>query len=173
MNNIFSLWLIGPTAAGKTSVSKIIVSKLKSNLPNLIRVDGDEIRGIYDNKLGYDKTSRSKATHRYISIVEWLIKNEISSVVAVNSPFEEDRKKCRDKIKNYFEVYLDSSLDERIKRDKKNLYKQALRGEKKNDLGVDMKYDDPLNCNLRINTDDLSIDEIANKILSKLKLLNN
>ena len=52
MNNIFSLWLIGPTAAGKTSVSKIIVSKLKSNLPNLIRVDGDEIRGIYDNKLG-------------------------------------------------------------------------------------------------------------------------
>lgn len=172
MKDIFSLWLIGPTAAGKTTISKILVDNLKKKLPNLIRIDGDKIRKLYENQFGYDKISRSKATSRYISIVEWLVENNIASIVAVNSPFEEDRKKCRQKIKNYVEVYLESSLDVRIKRDKKNLYKQALSGEKKNVLGVDMEYDDPINCDLRINTDKISTDEVAKIILSKFKFLN-
>ena len=162
MNDIFSLWLIGPTAAGKTTISKILVDILKKKLPNLIRIDGDKIRKLYENQFGYDKISRSKATSRYISIVEWLVENNIASIVAVNSPFEEDRKKCRQ-----------SSLDVRIKRDKKDLYKQALSGEKKNVLGVDMEYDDPINCDLRINTDKISTDEASKIILSKFKFLNN
>ena len=42
-----------------------------------------------------------------------------------------------------------------------------------NVLGVDMEYDDPINCDLRINTDKISTDEVAKIILSKFKFSNN
>ena len=32
-NKIFSIWLIGPTASGKTTVAKLIYEKLKKDLP--------------------------------------------------------------------------------------------------------------------------------------------
>ena len=56
----FSLWIIGPSAAGKTTVSKIIYDKLKKKIPNLIIIDGDKVRNLYEKNLGYDKISRSK-----------------------------------------------------------------------------------------------------------------
>jgi adenylylsulfate kinase-like enzyme len=59
-NKIFSIWLIGPTASGKTTVAKLIYEKLKKTYPNLVIVDGDEVRDLYDNKLGYDIESRKK-----------------------------------------------------------------------------------------------------------------
>ena len=71
MKNNFSLWIIGPSAAGKTSVSKIIYEKIKKKIPNLIIVDGDKVRDLYEKNLGYDKISRSKNTIRYVNLVEW------------------------------------------------------------------------------------------------------
>ena len=126
----FSIWIIGPSAVGKTTVSKIFYNQLKIKNDKLILIDGDQIRSLYENNLGYDPISRSKNTHRYINLVKWLTKHEISSIVAVISPFEKDREFCRKEIKNYKQIYLNCSLDERIKRDKKKLYAPALKGEK-------------------------------------------
>ncbi len=126
----FSIWLIGPSAAGKTTISKILYENIKK-INNLVLIDGDKVRNLYENNLGYDKESRSKNTQRYINLVKWLKDFNISSIVAVISPFQKDRVVCREKIKNYYEVYLKSSREERIKRDKKKLYLPAIRGEKK------------------------------------------
>ena len=125
----FSIWLIGPSAAGKTTISKLLYKKLYKK--NLALIDGDKVRNLYENNLGYDKISRSKNTHRYINLVNWLMEYNISSIVAVISPFENDRVICRKKIDNYFEIYLKSSRDVRIKRDTKKLYIPAIKGEKK------------------------------------------
>ena len=66
----FSIWIIGPSAAGKTTISKLLYEKLNEN--NLVLVDGDKVRTLYENNLGYDKASRSKNTYRYINLVNWL-----------------------------------------------------------------------------------------------------
>tara|TARA_B100000242_G_C43044100_1_gene487249 strand:- start:1721 stop:2236 length:516 start_codon:yes stop_codon:yes gene_type:complete len=166
----FSLWIIGPSAAGKTTVSKIIYDKLKKKIPNLIIIDGDKVRNLYEKNLGYDKISRSKNTSRYVNLVRWLSSQNISSIVAVISPFEKDRSICRKKIERYFEIYLESSLDERIKRDKKKLYLPALNGEKKYVIDVDIPFDKPKNSDLVINTENQSPADVANKILKKIRL---
>ena len=57
-------------------------------------------------------------------------------------------------IKNYFEIYLKSTLEERIKRDKKKIYLTAINGEKKNLIDVffsetieaKTSYDNPTEC---------------------------
>ena len=153
-----SIWLIGPSAAGKTTVSKLLY--------------GDQVRNLYENNLGYDKISRSKNTKRYINLVNWLSNFNISSIVAVISPFEKDRDYCRKEIKNYIEIYLKSSRTERIKRDKKKLYEPAIKGEKKNVVDVDIPYEDPKNCNLVINTENKDPLDIVSEIKKNLGFLN-
>ena len=167
----FSIWIIGPSAVGKTTVSKIFYNQLKIKNDKLILIDGDQIRSLYENNLGYDPVSRSKNTHRYINLVKWLTKHEISSIVAVISPFEKDREFCRKEIKNYKQIYLNCSLDERIKRDKKKLYAPALKGEKKHVVDVDIPFDLPINSELSADTENKKPSAIVDEIIEKLKLL--
>ena len=99
------------------------------------------------------------------------MENGISSIVAVISPFEKDRVSCREKIKNYKEIYLSCSLDERIKRDKKKLYVPALKGEKKHVVDVDIPFDIPKKNELTIDTEKKQPNKVAEEIIKKLKLL--
>ena len=165
----FSIWLIGPSAAGKTTISKLLYENIKK-INNLVLIVGDKVRNLYDNNLGYDKESRSKNTHRYINLVKWLMEFNVSSIVAVISPFQKDRIVCRKKIENYFEVYLKSSRDERIKRDKKKLYLPAIKGEKNNVVDVDIPFENPENCDLEINTENKDPETIVKEILDKFKI---
>ena len=96
-----SIWLIGPSAAGKTTVSKLLYPEIKEKM-NFVIIDGDQVRNLYENNLGYDKISRSKNTKRYINLVNWLSNFNISSIVAVISPFEKDRDYCRKRNKKLY-----------------------------------------------------------------------
>ena len=171
MMQTFSVWVIGPSAVGKTTVSKIFYDQIKIKYDKLVLIDGDQIRNLYENNLGYDPVSRSKNTFRYINLVKWLMGHGISSIVAVISPFEKDRISCRKIIKNYKEIYLSCSLDERIKRDKKKLYVPALKGEKKHVVDVDIPFDVPNKSELTIDTEKKQPGIVVEEIINKLKLL--
>jgi|TARA_E500000178_G_C17029489_1_gene759814 adenylylsulfate kinase-like enzyme len=165
----FSIWLIGPSAAGKTTISKLLYKNIKKQ-NNLVLIDGDQVRQLYENNLGYDAISRSKNTQRYINLVKWLGDFDISSIVAVISPFQRDRVDCRKKINNYYEIYLKSSREERVKRDKKNLYLPAIKGEKKNVVDVDIPFEETSTCNLIIDTENKGPTDIVNEIIKNLEL---
>ena len=169
-NQSFSLWLIGPSASGKTTVSEKLFNKLKKNYKNLVHLDGDHARKIFVNESGYDPVSRSKNIKKYMSVVSWLNSFGVSVIVAAINAFEKDRSVCRDELKNYNEVYLKCSIEERIKRDKKKLYLPALNGEKKHVVDVDIPFEKPINAELTIDVENISPDEISKKIIESLKL---
>ena len=58
--NVFSLWLIGPSASGKTTVSEKIYELLSKNSKNIVLLDGDHARKIFVNESGYDPISSSR-----------------------------------------------------------------------------------------------------------------
>lgn len=169
-SSIFSLWLIGPSASGKTTISKKIYELLSKNHKNLILLDGDHARKIFVNESGYDPISRSQNIKKYVGVVSWLNSFGISTIVAAINAFEKDRDYCRKQINNYHEVYLKCSLEERIKRDKKKLYKPALNGEKKFVVDVDIPFEKPINANLIIETENDLPENIATKIIKKLNI---
>ena len=71
--------------------------------------------------------------------------------------------------KKYYEVYIDTSLENLIKyRDYKNLYKNALRKKIKNVVGIDIKYKKPQKPNLIIdnNKKKNNFDQIVDLIIS-------
>ena len=105
-------------------------------------------------------------------MVKWLSEFNISTILAVISSSQEDRLSCRKQIQNYYEIYLKSSRDERIKRDTKKLYLSAIKGEKKNVVDVDIPFDKPSTCDLEIDTENKSPDEIFKEIIKKISLDN-
>ncbi len=164
----FTIWLIGPSASGKSTIAKALYKKLQNEVSELIIIDGDNIRDLFDNKYGYDAISRSKLTKRYIKLVKWLQNFEISSIVSVISPFEKDRLECKENLVGYRQVYLKCSMEKRISRDKKNLYKPALEGLKKDVIDVDIPFDQSNINDLIVETDKDDIEISTKKILESI-----
>jgi len=148
------IWLTGLSGAGKTTIGKEIHRLWKAEEPNTVLVDGDAVRSLVRFNSGNDAYSlegRHEAASRYCNICEWLDKENINVVCCTISFYDDLRERNRKNLSNYFEVFVSAPMDILIKRDVKNLYEPALRGEIQNVVGVDLILDEPTDPDLRID----------------------
>ena len=167
------IWIIGLSSSGKTTVAKLLLRKIKKKYSNIVHLDGDQLRKIYGEKIGYTIKDRNKNAERLSKLSKFLSDQKINVIASVLSNFPLWQKWNRKNIKNYFQIYLKVSLKTLIKRDKKKLYKMAIKGRKKNVVGVDIKFIEPLNSDLIIENegDKKSLKKIVNKIIKKTKII--
>lgn len=151
-----SIWIIGLSSAGKSTLANSLVGRLRDNDYPCMLIDGDEVRAIFPDRLGYDPASRRKQTQRVLALTQWVSGHGILPIVAIIHPFEDDRRRCRETLDRYVEVHLKCELSECMKRDKKNVYAQALEGNAKNVVGVDIPYDNPEHPDLVLDSTHLS-----------------
>jgi adenylylsulfate kinase len=95
----------------------------------------------------------------------------VIAIAAAISPYRAIRDEIRERITNFFEVFVDVPLDVLIERDTKGLYKKALAGEIKGFTGIDDPYEAPLDPELVIHTDKETPAESAGRILAALREL--
>ena len=166
------IWIIGLSGSGKTTIANLLFKKLKKKYSNIVHLDGDVVRQIYDDKIGYSIADRKKNAQRLSKMTKFLSDQKIHVIGSVLSNFPEWQQWNKKNIKNYYQVYLKVSLEKLVKRDKKNIYKKALQGKKNNVVGVDIKFKEPLNSNLVIdnNKDRKSFSETVNKIIKKSRV---
>ncbi|MBF96490.1 MAG: putative adenylyl-sulfate kinase [Alphaproteobacteria bacterium MarineAlpha9_Bin4] len=167
------IWITGISGSGKTTLTQGIYKKYKSRVKNLVCVDGDVIRDLYDNDLGYDEKSRVKQIKRIQKLCLYLESQGLIVLVAAlysNSNLMSWNKK---NFKNYYEVYLKASINLVKKRDPKNLYKKFKIGEEKNIVGLDIEWEEPKEYDLLINMEkEISSSETVKKLINKLKLFS-
>ncbi len=165
------IWLIGLSGSGKSTIAKILYEKIKKKYPNTVWLDGDEVRKIYNDKLGYTLSDREKNAERLSKISKFLSDQKINVISSVLSNFPKWQKWNKKKINNYKQIYIKVSLENLILRDKKNLYKKALNKKKKNVVGVDIKFHEPLKSDLIIdnNIKTKNFNKIVRKILKFTK----
>ena len=166
------IWIIGLSGSGKTTIANLLFKKLKKKYSNIVHLDGDVVRQIYDDKIGYSIADRKKNAQRLSKMTKFLSDQKIHVIGSVLSNFPEWQQWNKKNIKDYYQVYLKVSLEKLVKRDKKNIYKKALQGKKNNVVGVDIKFKEPLNSNLVIdnNKDRKSFSETVNKIIKKSRV---
>ena len=58
------LSIMGPSGAGKTTLANALLTRFKSALPHLVRLDGDEIRALFGQGLGYREEDRYEQINR-------------------------------------------------------------------------------------------------------------
>ncbi len=148
------IWITGISGSGKSTLSKLIYEKFKHDLPGLVLIDGDEVRELFGNSLGYKESDRYKQIERIQRIATMLDKQDLFVVVSALYAHPDLLAKNRENYSDYFEVYLDASVELVSKRDPKGLYAKAASGETQDVVGIDVAWHAPSNSNLRIRMDD-------------------
>ncbi|KKR79526.1 MAG: Adenylylsulfate kinase [Candidatus Nomurabacteria bacterium GW2011_GWA2_40_9] len=163
------LWLIGMSGAGKTVIGREVYVQLKKTYKNIIFFDGDTIRELMGNDLGYNISDRKKNANRICRLCHFFDAQGIHVICGILSIFHESQKWNKENIKDYYEVYLKTSLKILQMRDSKNLYRQSQKGETHHVVGMDIKFPEPLNPDLIVHNDGAdSVEDIAQTIISKL-----
>lgn len=89
-------------------------------------------------------------------------------IAAFITPYEESRQALRKSCPGYFEVWIDSSLATCEGRDVKGLYAKARSGEIKSFTGISDVFEEPKSFDLRIKTDDRSVEDSLSDLLRGL-----
>lgn len=145
------IWVTGLSAAGKTTLTKLVYKKLLSHkIPSII-LDGDVLRECFDAKNLTSREERLRLGHSYSKLARMLSLQGITVVIATIGLFKELHTWNRKNISNYFEVFLDVPIHELTRRDPKGIYKRFQAGEIKNVAGLDFDVDFPENPDFKIN----------------------
>ena len=144
------IWFTGLSGSGKTTLGKKFFEVLKKKSQSTIFLDGDEFRSIFKNDIEYTLKDRDINAYRLTRLVKVLSKQRINIVISANLTNFKFRSWCRKEIKDYFEIYLEATKNTLLKRDYKNLYKNALKGKIKNVVGIDLPFTKPKGCDLYI-----------------------
>lgn len=165
------IWIIGLSGAGKSSIGKRLSQKLCEGGRSAVFMDGDMFRDIMRNDLGHTIEDRKKNADRICRFCESLDKQGVTIVFAILSLFHESQEWNRENISEYFEVYLDVSLDTVKRRDPKGLYRRFQKGEINNVAGIDVPFKPPKNPDMIVKNDQDTnkFDDIADKIIKALK----
>ncbi|MEA5598350.1 adenylyl-sulfate kinase [Rivularia sp. UHCC 0363] len=166
-----TVWFTGLSGAGKTTITKAVAEKLRSQGHNLEILDGDVIRENLTKGLGFSKADRDENIRRIGFVSHLLTRNGVIVLVSAISPYREIRQEVKQKIGDFVEVYVNAPLTVCEERDVKGLYKRARAGEIKNFTGIDDPYEAPLNPTIECRTDLEELEESVAKIFKKLEEL--
>ena len=163
--------MTGLPCSGKTTIAR----KLQELIPNLVVLDGDELREWLSPK-DFSRKGRNEHNRKVAHLARLFLKHNVPVVVSLISPFSKNREFARKIIGDsmFIETYIKCSLSLCEKRDDKGLYKKARLNKIKNFTGVNDDYEIPANPDLIVNTETDSLDKIIKQIidyLTSLKML--
>ena len=163
------IWITGMSASGKTTLAKAICSKFAKK--KFVLIDGDIIRDLFNNDLGYTEVDRCKQITRMQNIALFLSRQNINVVVAALYSHPKLLKKNKSIFKNYFEIYLKADIDFLRKREIKKIYSRAIKNKLKNVVGVDIKWNEPKKADLIFDQHlNLPINKMLKIIKKKINL---
>ena len=165
-----TIWLTGLPKAGKSTIAYALERALFDQEKLVHVLDGENLRlGISDN-LGFQALERSEAVRRAAHIAKLCNDAGIITVVALVSPFADDRNAAQEIIgqERFYEVHLSAPADECAKRDDDGLYKKAKAGTIPNFTGVSAPYEAPTAPVLELPTHKIEVDESVARILALL-----
>lgn len=136
-------WITGLSGAGKTTIGKLFYTKMKEKYLNTVFLDGDMLRKVFGDDLGYTEEERRKCAMRYSRLCAMLQEQGMNVVCCTISMFDSVREWNRQNIHNYKEIYVKASMETLQKRDQKGLYSGATKESNKEVVGIHMDIEEP------------------------------
>jgi len=165
------LWFTGLSGSGKSSVANAVENILFDLNKHTYLLDGDNVRQGLNKGLGFSEVDRIENIRRVGEVANLFCDSGLVVVTAFISPFEKDRRMVREMAMagQFVEVFIDVPLTVCEQRDPKGLYKKARAGEIKDFTGIDSPYEAPVNPELDVINEGISIEEAAKQVVDYLK----
>ena len=139
------IWFTGLSGSGKSTIANELDLDLNSRGLKTYVLDGDNIRMRLNKDLGFSPEDRKENIRRISEVARLFADSGTIVITAFISPYLNDRKSARNVIgSDFIEVFVNTPIEECIKRDPKGLYKKAMAGEIKGFTGIDAPYEEPL-----------------------------
>ena len=173
MSQGFVLWFTGLSGSGKTTVSQLVVERLRARGVKIEVLDGDVVRTNLSKGLGFSKDDRDTNILRVGFVANLMSRNGLAACCACISPYAAIRDAVRRQVEadggRFVEIYMDTPIQECMRRDVKGLYKKALAGQLKGFTGVDDPYEAPVKAELVVRTCEQSPEQSAAQIVGYLE----
>jgi adenylylsulfate kinase len=167
-----TIWFTGLSGSGKSTIAVALEQALYKIGKLSYRLDGDNVRLGINKNLGFSEADRKENIRRIGEVAKLFGDAGVISLSSFISPYKDDRDEVRELHEkaglNFIEVFVDCSLAEAEKRDPKGLYKKARAGEIKNFTGIDDPYEAPVDPEIHLKTDEMTVEQEVEIILDHL-----
>lgn len=160
-----TVWLTGLPSAGKTTIAFALAERLRGDGHRVEVLDGDEIREFLSAGLGFSREDRHTNVQRIGFVAELLASHGVKVLVPVIAPYADSREAVRKRHQAegtaYLEVHVATPVEVCSVRDVKGLYAKQAAGEISGLTGVDDPYEAPETPDLRLQTQDHTVEDSA------------
>jgi sulfate adenylyltransferase len=169
----FTVFFTGLSGSGKSTVANALMVKLlEDGRRPVTLLDGDVVRTNLSSELTFSKEHRDLNIQRIGFVASEITKNGGIAICAPIAPYAKTRQYVRELIQpagGFLEIHVATSLEECERRDRKGLYKLAREGKIKEFTGISDPYEAPENPEMRIDTEQLSPDLAAHRVVLQLE----
>ncbi|MFO1173599.1 MAG: bifunctional sulfate adenylyltransferase/adenylylsulfate kinase [Paracoccaceae bacterium] len=169
----FTVFFTGFSGSGKSTIANALMVKLMEMGGRPVTLlDGDVVRKHLSSELGFSKEHRDINIKRIGYVASEITKNGGIAICAPIAPYASTRRDVREMIETYgafVEVHVATSIEECERRDRKGLYKLARDGKIKEFTGISDPYEVPANPELRVETENVDVDNCAHQVILKLE----
>jgi adenylylsulfate kinase len=168
----FVLWMTGLPGSGKSTIAIGLKQRLEVEFGRYVELlDGDEVRKGLSSDLGLSREDREEHARRVSYLAKVLARNGVVSIVALISPYRSSRDRARELVGKqvFLEVYVKASLATCEARDPKGLYARARRGEITNMTGIQDPYEEPLQPDIVVDTNNATPNESVDEVIRQLR----
>ena len=164
------LWFTGLSGAGKSTIANLVEQRLNLDGRHTMLLDGDNIRHGLNRDLGFTDADRVENIRRIAEVSRLMVEAGLIVLTAFISPFRSERQLARDLLPSgqFIEIHVDAPLAECERRDVKGLYARARAGDLPNFTGLSSPYEPPEKPDLHIDSQSLSPEEAALRVLDFL-----
>ena len=147
------LWFTGLPGSGKSTIADLVEKSLHAQGVRTMLLDGDNLRHGLNRDLGFTDADRVENIRRVGEVAKLFVEAGLVVLCCFISPFEAERALVRGMVQpgEFLEIFVDTSLEECIRRDPKGLYAKARAGALKNFTGIDSPYERPAAPDLLID----------------------
>jgi len=165
------IWFTGLSSSGKSTIARAVEERLFERGHLSYVLDGDNIRHGLNKNLGFSPEDREENIRRIGEVAKLFADAGLITMTAFISPYRKDRDRNRELLEGgeFIEIFVKVSLDVAEKRDPKGLYKKARTGEIKEFTGISAPYEEPLNPELTLDTDKLTLIQCQDAVIRYLE----
>jgi bifunctional enzyme CysN/CysC len=164
-----TIWMTGLSGSGKSTIATAIEHTLVSAGRPAFMLDGDNLRHGLNSNLGFSPEDRDENVRRVGEVAKILAESGTVAIASLVSPYRAERDRVRAIHEEagipFFEVFVDTPLEECERRDPKGLYAKARAGEITDLTGVGSPYEEPTSPDLVTAAD---LEEAVRQVLGLL-----